>query len=218
MNDPGEYSYGAELVGYFFRREGYVAAAETLLRDQDVTAKNWYAISLTERIDDLLMWRLYGEQCRGVCIELSWQYQHDHGFKYALVPCVYGPHASERLLKTTLDLLQAFGLGTAAEDSRIVANCLELLSCMIKHEDYGVEEEVRILVQPTLQSTVCHYWSGASLRPFVLPPLELQVHRVILGAQHPALGNLSGVQEWLRPRLSAKGFNVEGSGQSRFRP
>lgn len=132
----------------------------TYIQDQLSQNKSYnqaYILSFTTKRDDLTMFRLYGADCAGVCIE----YQNDlsqnelEKLNFYLAPVCYskqdGKHPELDLIK---ELLKFSHKGRSFSFRQ-----LDYWQYFFKHYDYRVEDEIRLLYlkpEPEQDSTSRH--------------------------------------------------------------
>lgn len=106
--------------------------------DKYLFADKEFITSFTTRIDDLDMWRLYGDNARGVCMVFERDIKKDDElYKINYVD------------PTKKDLTKVVGLMETLKEGgvRFRLNLLQKYRHFLKHADYDTEEEYRLLVK-----------------------------------------------------------------------
>lgn len=105
--------------------------------DKYLFADKEFITSFTTRIDELDMWRLYGDNARGVCMVFERKDKsNDELYKIKYV------HSESESLKRVSDLLEALEEKTI----RFRMNLLQKNRHFLKQSDYNAEDEYRLLV------------------------------------------------------------------------
>ena len=105
--------------------------------DKYLFADKKFITSFTKRIDELDMWRLYGDNARGVCMVFERMDKVNDGLhKIRYI------HPDGDSLKGVFDLMEAL----KAKDIRFRLNLLQKLRHFLKHLDYVAEDECRLLI------------------------------------------------------------------------
>lgn len=105
--------------------------------DKYLFADKEFITSFTTRIDELDMWRLYGDNARGVCMVFERKDKsNDELYKIKYV------HPESESLKRVSDLLEALEEKTI----RFRMNLLQKNRHFLKQSDYNAEDEYRLLV------------------------------------------------------------------------
>lgn len=130
MNDKTETDFLEEIIRNY--KEEY-----ELEFDKYLFADRQFITSFTKRIDELDMWRLYGDNARGVCMVFERKNKTEDGlFKIRYVD----PDAES--LQEVADLMT----GLSEKGIRFRSNLLQKFRHFLKHSDYAAEEECRLLV------------------------------------------------------------------------
>ena len=130
MNDKTETDFLGDVIRNY--KEEYEQEY-----DKYLFADKEFITSFTSRIDDLDLWRLYGDNARGVCLV----FERDAKKKDELYKIRYIDPESEELKKigTLMDSLNEKGI-------RFRLNLLQKCRHFLKHADYQAEEETRLLM------------------------------------------------------------------------
>lgn len=130
MNDKTETDFLADVIRNY--KEDYEEEY-----DKYLFADKEFITSFTSRIDDLDMWRLYGDNARGVCLVFG----RDAKKKDELYKIRYIDPESEDLkrLEGLMDTLKKKGI-------RFRWNLLQKCRHYLKHTDYKAEKETRLLL------------------------------------------------------------------------
>lgn len=130
MNDKTETDFLQEYIKNY--KEDFVDEY-----DKYLFADKEFITSFTTRIDDLDMWRLYGDNAHGVCLV----FERDNKDKGGLYEISY--------VNADLDILNEIAkLQNALKDNniRFRLNLLQKYQHFMKHSDYSSEKECRLLV------------------------------------------------------------------------
>ncbi len=132
--------------------------------DKYLFADKEFITSFTTRIDDLDMWRFYGDNGRGVCMVFERDTNKDDG----LYKINYIDPAKEELTKVSdmMDTLKEKGI-------RFRLNLLQKYCHFLKHADYDTEEEYRLLVR----SDKPDGWFVNSDNGILTPYLEFELRK-----------------------------------------
>ena len=131
MNDKTETDFLDELLRSY--KEEYEQDY-----DKYLFADKEFITSFTTRIDDLDMWRFYGDNGRGVCMVFERDTNKDDG----LYKINYIDPAKEELTKVDklMDTLKE-------NDIKFRLNLLQKYRHFLKHADFNTEDEYRLLVK-----------------------------------------------------------------------
>ena len=90
MNDKGEISYADKYIHY-----GVYAYSQQVIENNN----NCFILSCCEsdKLDDLTMWRLYGDQGRGVCLEYKSLIEKADNKQFFMAPISYGESKDKHL-------------------------------------------------------------------------------------------------------------------------
>lgn len=129
---------------------------------QYIKNRTWETVYLMscvsqEKADDLTMWRLYGDDAKGVCMSFEKQ---DLPKGFYLRAVVYS-EKNIQVLKNIVDIAEGAGL-------RFVFNYWELWGAFFKSLDYEVEKEVRLVYLESLAS-----WKPKNTKKWVLTSSNL---------------------------------------------
>ena len=132
--------------------------------DKYLFADKEFITSFTTRIDDLDMWRFYGDNGRGVCMVFERDTNKDDG----LYKINYIDPAKEELTNVSdlMDTLKEKGI-------RFRLNLLQKYRHFLKHADYDTEEEYRLLVR----SDKPDGWFVNSDNGILTPYLEFELRK-----------------------------------------
>ncbi|MGX8689076.1 MAG: DUF2971 domain-containing protein [Bacteroidaceae bacterium] len=176
MNDKTETDFLKEVIRNY--KEDYECDY-----DKYLFADKEFITSFTTRIDDLDMWRLYGDNARGVCM-VFWR----------------NPNADDKLYKINYidpgkeDLTKAYDLMEAMEKKgiRFRLDVMQKYRHYLKHVDYKNEDEYRLLTQSDDPDGWFINRDNGILTPYVAKPLRktgpieaddypFRLRRIILG-------------------------------------
>ena len=157
MNDKTETDFLDELLRSY--KEEYEQDY-----DKYLFADKEFITSFTTRIDDLDMWRFYGDNGRGVCMVFERDTNKDDG----LYKINYIDPAKEELTKVSdlMDTLKEKGI-------RFRLNLLQKYCHFLKHADYDTEEEYRLLAR----SNKPDGWFVNSDNGILTPYLEFELRK-----------------------------------------
>lgn len=133
MNDKTETDFLEEYIKNY--KEDYEDRRDGL--DKYLFADKEFITSFTTRIDDLDMWRLYGDNARGVCMVFERVNKEDDGL-YEVSYVGAESHTLEKIMKLQ-DALKT-------KKIRFRMNLLKKFQHFIKHADFASEKECRLLV------------------------------------------------------------------------
>ena len=168
-----------------------------------------YLSSCSYLEDDLTMWRLYGDDAKGVCLEFEIVPPNESYCNFVLAPVNYaekkGEHKALRMLK-------------ALSDSKIRFAELNKWKHFFKPYDYNVEKEIRLMFfddgrddNGVTNHDWVKTWSHSIINPIVDFKLNsskfpLQLKRIILGPKMPEL-DINKSQ--LKDLISSKGYTIK---------
>lgn len=153
MNDKTETDFLEEYIRNY--KEEY---EEEDGLDKYLFADKEFITSFTTRVDDLDMWRLYGDNAHGVCMVFDRVNKEDDGLyeiRYVGV--------ESNTLKKIMKLQDAL----KAKNIRFRLNLLKKFQHFIKHVDYSSEKECRLLVNSEHVSGWFVNRDNGILTPFV---------------------------------------------------
>ena len=132
--------------------------------DKYLFADKEFITSFTTRIDDLDMWRFYGDNGRGVCMVFERDFKKDD----ELYKINYIAPTAEELTKVAelMDTLMEKGV-------KFRLNLLQKYRHFLKHSDYNTEEEYRLLVK----SDKPNGWFVNSDNGILTPYLEFELRK-----------------------------------------
>lgn len=143
MNDASECYYADQ---YIARKKGEdnEKLAISILPAENTLLNNTYILSCNdlEKIDDLTMWRLYGDNCKGTCIKMHIEkdrLNRDHSF--ILAPVSYGLDKDNH---PELDFANAI-LSLKLDNRNLTFETWCYWKHFFKDYRYAVEKEVRLL-------------------------------------------------------------------------
>lgn len=139
MNDKSECYY---VDQYLNGEKGERLLSD--MSDAEVEDLNQYFImscSEIDRYDKLTMWRMYGDEAKGVCIEYHINDILKSDSKFFLAPVSYGKKDG---IHPELDFLKRLGNGTQI---KIILQNMNLWKHFFKPYDYIDENEIRLLYQ-----------------------------------------------------------------------
>lgn len=151
MNDKTETDFLADVIRNY--KEDFEEEY-----DKYLFADKEFITSFTSRIDDLDMWRLYGDNARGVCLV----FERDAKKNDELYKIRYMDPESEDLkrLEGLMDTLKKKGI-------RFRWNLLQKYRHYLKHADYKAEDETRLLMNSEKPSGWFINRENGILTPFV---------------------------------------------------
>ena len=156
MNDKSETNFLEDYIRSY--KEDYEQDY-----DKYLFADKEFITSFTTRIDDLDMWRLYGDNARGVCMVFERNTKKDdelYEIKYL------DPEKED--LKKVYELMNAL----KEKDIRFRLNLLQKCRHFMKHSDYKTEEEYRLLVESNKPSGWFINRENGILTPYVAKPIR----------------------------------------------
>lgn len=205
MNDKSE-------INYFDSR---ISESKSPLPER--ICNDVYISSGTSRIDDLTMWRLYGDDGKGVCLEFEVTQTTFKNFHVAKVDYEYSnkQHNSHKWVEVIKDLGKA----------GLKFNNLNVWKHFFKPCEYSVEDEIRLLFNDN-DPGIEREWILANGSSIIIPvvrykflkkPFPLKLRKIILG---PKMGEREINKAQLGSMLSSKsisGIRVECSKISNYR-
>lgn len=168
MNDKSEGVYWDKVVG----------KSNSLINNM---LNDIFISSFCSKRDDLTMWRLYGDDAKGVC--LSFRVKEHYDDKSFIIRGVkYAPEKDE-----------SFKLFKDLDTSRFIFEDIAEWKCFFKPNEYNIEEEYRLLCRGNVKVKGKDYYitSGSSIiNPFVTldmlaPDFPLELTSVTLGPKFP---------------------------------
>ncbi len=197
MNDKSEIDY--------FDKECPIDTSGSSIRALNET----FISSCSFHKDDLTMWRLYGDDAKGVCLEFDIIPTDKRYDGFVLAPVSYAEkrdsHEALKLLKELSDLNVRFA-------------DLNKWKHFFKPYDYNVEKEIRLMFYDNgrydngvINRDWVKTWSHSIINPFVDFKLNsskfpLQLKQILLGPKMPER-NINRNQ--LEDLLLAKGLNID---------
>lgn len=154
---------------------------------------NYFITSLSTKGDNLTMWRLYGDDCKGVCIEYELQ---DPNWPYYKV--LYNGSKKEKEIEEKKDEFENTIKGlTKIKVSGAFHFCLRKDApwwFFIKDNDYEVEDEIRLLYHYNKEKNVRIKWINNPAYNIIHPialfnnnDYPLKIKKVILGNNMPQI-------------------------------
>lgn len=197
MNDKSEIDY--------FDKECKINTLGSSVQELNDT----YLSSCSYLKDDLTMWRLYGDDGRGICLEFEMLPPEKRLNGFILAPVNY---AEERGKHSALKMLKKLS------DAKIRFAELYKWKHFFKPHDYYVEEEIRLMFidngrfdNGVINRDWVKTWSYSIINPIVDFKLNsssfpIQLKRIIMGPKTPELNvNISQI-DYL---ISLRGFSIE---------
>lgn len=176
MNDKTETDFLGDVIRNY--REEYEQEY-----DKYLFADKEFITSFTSRIDDLDMWRLYGDNARGVCMVFERDAKKDDElYKIRYID----PESNElKKVEALMDSLKE-------KDIRFRLNLLQKCRHFLKHADYQAEEETRLLMNSEKPDGWFINRENGILTPYVEKSIReaddlkegdypFRLHRIILG-------------------------------------
>ena len=197
MNDKSE-------IDYFDKKCKKIKSGSTVQELNDT-----YISSCSTLKDDLTMWRLYGDDGKGVCLEFEMLPAEKRLNNFILAPVNY---AEEREKHRALDMLDKL--------SSVKVRLTELYKWkhFFKPFDYNVEKEIRLMFFDNGRynnGVVNRDWIKTITHSIINPIVDfnfnssgfpLQLKRIILG---PKMQELSINENQIGYLISQKGYNIE---------
>ena len=196
MNDKSEIDY--------FDKECPVDNSGSSVRELNET----YLSSCSSLKDDLTMWRLYGDDAKGVCLEFEIVPSKERYSNFILAPVNY---AQKRGGHTALKMLKALS------DAKVRFTELNKWKHFFKPYDYSVEKEIRLMFLDNGRydnGVTNRDWVKTCSHSIINPIVDfklntskfpLQLKRIILGPKMPEL-DLNKSQ--LEDLISSKGYTI----------
>lgn len=184
MNDTTEIDYAAS----YLKKQGIDEELQTVAKDSVYT----YITSLSQKRDDLTMWRLYGNDTKGVSIEYIIPEHLAEDFLLARV-CYADKKGSDSKLNFIKDLIQS-----KIGERMFRLNYWSLWQHFFKPYDYVIEQEVRLLffgddMLNAFSKDFDIKWQTTGngiVTPFANFPLQnypLKIKGLLLGKNYPQL-------------------------------
>lgn len=147
MNDKGEISYADKYIHY-----GIYAYSQQIIENNN----NCFILSCCEsdKMDDLTMWRLYGDQGRGVCIEYDSILERADNKQFFMAPVSYGESKDKHL---ELDFIKKIN-DWVKEGWHFKFNRWNIWKHFFKSYLFKDEHEFRILFLPSEGSSAELRW------------------------------------------------------------
>lgn len=147
MNDKGEISYADKYIHY-----GVYAYSHLMIENSN----NCFILSCCEidKMDDLTMWRLYGEQGRGVCLEYESLIEKADNKQFFMAPVSYGESKDKHL---ELEFIKRIN-NWVKEGWHFKLNRWDIWKHFFKSYLFKDEHEYRILFLPSGDSTAEIKW------------------------------------------------------------
>jgi hypothetical protein len=197
MNDKSEIDY--------FDKECPIDNSGSSVRQLNET----YLSSCSSLKDDLTMWRLYGDDAKGVCLEFEMTPQEKRYNNFILAPVNYAKRRGEH---TALKMIKALS------EANVRFAELSKWKHFFKPYDYSVEKEIRLMFldngrydNGVTNRDWVKTWSHSIINPIVDFKLNasgfpLQLRKVIIGPKMPELDiNKSQLEDL----ISAKGYYIK---------
>lgn len=171
--------------------------------------------SYKSKIDDLIQWRLYGDDAKGVCCVYSvLKDKIDDRFFLHPIKYIEPPQKGQYPTDTLLAKLKKY----VENQSDLAYSDLSPVIFYYKHKDYEPEAEVRLLVDNKKTSAYNALgfkrewlltYSNSIPNPYIDIPIKdfpLKLERIILG---PNINDLDTIQVQLETMLSQLGIKAE---------
>lgn len=153
MNDPSEIDYFDEYC-YGSKKPSYKIL------------NNLFLSSCSSLYDDLTMWRLYGEEAKGVC--LTFEIKDDFSQDFLLQNISY---ANDKGKNNKLDLIKKL------LKAKMVFNDIDKWKHFFKSKDYSIENEIRLLFMYSSTSTIVkgRDWIKTADHSIINPYVEFEI-------------------------------------------
>lgn len=210
MNDISEVSY-AESYIYDSPKDFSSKNAKTI-----DAYNNRFISSCSLKEDDLTQWRLYGDECKGVCLVLNIGKIADKDFvvKKISYGSVDGKHRHLDLLKSIVaEIRIRFGI-------EFYFKSITTWRHFFKPYEYAIEEEVRILYIRRAASTLKKGWVLTASHNILNPYVDFQLNSVampvklseiVLGPKCPEKElNKCQFEQFIRELNNEKTLNANG--------
>ena len=175
MNDTTEVDYANR---YLERKK--VDLSKQVLAEERNKSIHAYITSLSVKGDDLTMWRLYGDNAKGVCMAYSYKKEDIDTAKFMLA---YVSYADEDGNDKKLDFVVNLMKSSIGKRKFRLRNW-HIWQHFFKPKEYSIEQEVRLLVfADELDISIDHHerkWiitSDGIMAPLLLLPLKKQNER-----------------------------------------
>lgn len=196
MNDKSEIDY--------FDKECPIDNTGSSIRELNET----YLSSCSYLKDDLTMWRLYGDDAKGVCLEFELVPTEKRYANFVLAPVSYAQKRGEHIV---LKMLKALS------DANVRFAELNKWKHFFKPYDYNVEKEIRLMFldngrydNGVINRDWVKTWSHSIINPIVdfklnASKFPLQLKQIILGPKMPEMEiNKSQIEDL----ISTKGYMI----------
>lgn len=191
MNDVTEVDY----ANLYLERKGVDFPEQTLAKERN-NSMHVYITSFSEKEDDLTMWRLYGDDAKGVCIVYDCKEKYIDESKFMLA---YVSYADEKGNDEKLNFVAKL-MNSSIGKRRFRLQNWHIWQHFFKPKEYRVEQEVRLLVfADVLDISIDHHerkWittPDGIMTPLLLLPLKKQnenefeypltINRIIFGSK-----------------------------------
>ncbi len=177
VNDPTEYKFVDNCVSRAVQKYADNVASEAYKKyslELDSNSENPFVVSLSAAKDDLAMWRMYGDNGRGVAIGINAANiantskifnNCDYFDEESLIEMFVENGVGENYYKISKNLF-----GNSVECQSQDAKCLQHMRIFGKHSCYSVENEWRIVRFANLRH--CEY---REVKGVVVPYLRIQI-------------------------------------------
>lgn len=222
MNDPTEMFYAESVID---GKEGLISILDTNTV-KDLNKR--FILSLTDisRIDDLTMWRLYGDDAKGVCLVFEMAKSYEENI-FAINSVSYGKeksHPELNFLKSVKDeIFEKYGL-------RFDFKSMSIWKHYFKPYEYKIENEVRMLMHDENMECIANRgWMLSKPYNIVSPWIEIELNginnplilkEIILGPKCPEIDtNKVQIEEMIREseKLNGQSIKVELSKIENYR-
>lgn len=191
MNDVTEVDYANS---YLLKRN--VDMINSVCIEDRYNSVHTFITSLSDKDDDLTMWRLYANNASGVCIVYDYN-KTDFDFSYFMLARV--SYANEEKKDNKLDFIAEL-LQSSIGGRRFRLSNWHIWQHFFKPYEYGIESEIRLLVfADELETLLAKYekkWITTSdniFAPILLLPLKseekqcypLKIQSIVLGGKFP---------------------------------
>ena len=225
MNDPHECDYADSLMPWYVKRAR---------GSQEIDVDNSYFLLSCSNIslsDELTMWRLYGDNAKGVCIEYEIDHSKIDNEHFFLAPVSYGKKNGGH---PELEFIANMQVEPIEAGWHFSFNRWFIWKFFFKSADYADEREIRLVYIPDWnedQSENVKWYVDATNSIFnrmvLLPigiddetPFPLTIAKIILGPNSPEssknIEQISLMVDTLYPKTTA-GFHTKRSRINSYR-
>ena len=143
MNDTSEAQYSDSYMPFYVNLEKWERNIKEIIADNNAFILSCSSI---EKEDDLTLWRLYGEESKGVCIKFVVDYSKIDNQKFFFAPVCYGEGKNNH---PELSFLKNLREANLDKGWRFLFNKWYCWKYFFKSYEYADEKEVRLLYIPS---------------------------------------------------------------------